>query len=95
MALQIKKRLMLVGLENITHKKTNEKLTMHTFVDKTGAIVKGYLPGWDNKDYTDKLVELEGELAYNDDKAHLFPFNMSDWEGQTKFVLQSKNTTKK
>jgi hypothetical protein len=87
MAMIVKKRLMLVNLENIVVK--GEKKTMHTFIDKDCAVVKGYLAGHDVKDYVDKVVDLPGELSYDDSKAHLFPFKMNEWEGTTTFRLQS------
>lgn len=86
---------MLVGLENIVNKKTNEPQTMHTFIDKDCKVVKGYRPGHDVKDYADKLVELEGELKYDDSKASLFPFKMNEWEGETTFRLQGSDKPKK
>jgi len=86
MSMVVKKRLMLVNLENIVVK--GEKKTMHTFIDKDCSAVKGYLAGHDVKDYADKVVELQGELAYDDSKAHLFPFKMNEWEGLTTFRLQ-------
>jgi len=85
----VKKRLMLVNLENIITK--GEKKTMHTFIDKDCKVVKGYLPGHDVKEYADKVVELPGELAYDDSKADLFPFKMNEWEGETTFRLQPKS----
>ncbi|MDD4805104.1 MAG: hypothetical protein PHN69_08255 [Candidatus Pacebacteria bacterium] len=79
---------MLVNLENITTK--GEQKTMHTFIDKDCSVVKGYLSGHDVKDYADDVVELQGELAYDDSKAKLFPFKMNEWEGVTTFRLQPK-----
>jgi len=61
---------------------------MHTFIDKDGEVVKGFLPEHDQKDYRDKLVEVVGELKYDDSKADLFPFSMNEWEGVTTFRLQ-------
>ena len=88
MAMIVKKRLMLVNLENIITK--GEKKTMHTFLDKDCNIVKGYLPGHDVKDYSDCLVELQEELAFDESKSKLFPFKMNEWEGETTFRLQPK-----
>ena len=84
----VKKRLMLVSLENIVTK--GEKKTMHTFIDKDCSIVKGYLPGHDVQDYADSLVELQEELIFEESKAKLFPFKMNEWEGVTTFRLQPK-----
>ncbi len=86
MAMIVKKRLMLVNVENIAVK--DEPKTMYTFLDKDCAVVKGYLSGHNNKDYANCLVELEDELKFDQSKSHLFPFKMSEWEGVTTFRLQ-------
>jgi len=88
MAMIVKKRLMLVNLENIVTK--GEKKTMHTFIDKDCSVVKGYLPGHDVQDYADALVELQEELIFEESKSRLFPFKMNEWEGVTTFRLQPK-----
>jgi len=79
---------MLVDLKNVTVK--GEKKTMHTFIDKDCDIVKGYRPAFDVKDFADCLVTLTEELKYDEAKAHLFPFEMNEWEGVTTFRLQAK-----
>lgn len=86
---------MLVGLENITNKKTNEPQTMHTFIDKNCAVIKGYRPGHNVKDYADKLKQPEGELAWDESKSYLFPFKMNEWEGVTTYRLQGLDQSKK
>lgn len=92
MAMIVKKRLMLVNLENIVTK--GEKKTMHTFIDKDCFVVKGYLSGHDVKDYADCLVELQEELAFDESKSRLFPFKMNEWEGETTFRLQPKSVAR-
>jgi hypothetical protein len=84
----INKKLMLVDIKNVVVK--GEKKTMHTFINDKLEITKGYRPDHDVKDYADKLVTLVGELAYDDSKASLFPFEMNEWEGKTTFRLQAK-----
>lgn len=92
MAMIVKKKLMLVNLENIVTK--GEKKTMHTFIDKGCSVVKGYLSGHDVQDYADCLVELQEELAFDESKAKLFPFKMNEWEGETTFRLQPKSVAR-